>query len=699
MGGFADLTEQDRADLQKRLDEIRTRPHPGRLARKLRKRQGLSVEEVASQVGVDGDEVAFAEKTGCIAWVSERASTAHELGEVDEDRSAELFDRYVALLKPNAEEAAVLRHDVRQDIDWMRDTVKALVPPELWEELANRPTPDPWETDKAPKRKSRARTKRPSLSPLNGVGALPGGTATTGQAATVDGTSAVADSLPQPDEVQDGARSRDESVVTVKVRVVTVVNGREAEAVDLAVLPKAYDRMEAIGLTLAESKQLLKDLQQHVIRRQVEAYVESRALCEDCGRRRGSKGAHQIRFRTLLGKVRLRSPRLRRCRCRTDGVLSFSPLAELLSERTSPELRMMEAKWSALVSYGLATRALQDLLPVDERLDASTVRKHTLKVAKRCEKELDEQEPTLCREHGEQSADETHEREPITVGADGGYLRLWHERGRSFEAVVGKSVPADGPPQCFGAVQKHDPNPQLRLMRVLISQGTRRGDRVRFLSDGEPTMRDLHLRMGPHLDHVLDWFHITKRFTVLKQYIKGVVRIEKDAGKYDRLSPGYDIQKKLDSAKWKLWHGKVDDALDRIDSLSSLAVNFEATYPKYKKLEAAIQELHTYVRRNRNEIPDYGKDFRCGLTISTAFIESLVNSLLDKRFSKSQQMQWTPHGAHLLLQIRVRLANGKLPATFRRWYPGLPPDNDPEPKMAANLDEENAPRLRLALVA
>jgi len=457
--------------------------------------------------------------------------------------------------------------------------------------------------------------------------------------------------------------------------------------------------MGAIGLTLAESKQLLKGLQQHVVRRQVEAYVKSRSVCEDCGGRLRSKGAHQIPFRTLLGKVRLRSPRLRRCQCRTGGALSFSPLVELLPERTSPELRMMEAKWSALVSYGLATRALQDFLPVDERLDASTVRKHTLKAARRCEKELAEQEPKLSREHGEQSTDETHERKSLTVGVDGGYLRLWHARGRSFEAIVGKSVPDDGPSQCFGAVQKHDPNPQLRLMRVLLSQGTRWGDRVRFLSDGEPTMRDLHLRMGPYLDHVLDWFHITKRFTVLKQYIKGVVRIEKEAGKYDRFSPGYDLQKKLDSAKWKLWHGKVDDALDRIESLSLLVANFEETYPKYKKLEAAIEELHTYVRRNRNEITDYGKDFRSGLVISTAFIESLVNSLLDKRFSKSQQMQWTPHGAHLLLQIRVRLANGELPETFRRWYPGLPPDNDPEPQMAANLDEELAPRLRLAVVA
>jgi hypothetical protein len=32
-------------------------------------------------------------------------------------------------------------------------------------------------------------------------------------------------------------------------------------------------------------------------------------------------------------------------------------------------------------------------------------------------------------------------------------------------------------------------------------------------------------------------------------------------------------------------------------------------------------------------------------------------------------MQWTPEGAHLLLQIRACTLNGDLAATFRQWYP------------------------------
>ena len=69
--------------------------------------------------------------------------------------------------------------------------------------------------------------------------------------------------------------------------------------------------------------------------------------------------------------------------------------------------------------------------------------------------------------------------------------------------------------------------------------------------------------------------------------------------------------------------------------------------------------------------PNYARRHREGQAISTAFVESLVNSLLTKRFSKKQSMQWTPEGAHLLLQIRTRILNGELAATFHKWYPAF----------------------------
>jgi hypothetical protein len=43
--------------------------------------------------------------------------------------------------------------------------------------------------------------------------------------------------------------------------------------------------------------------------------------------------------------------------------------------------------------------------------------------------------------------------------------------------------------------------------------------------------------------------------------------------------------------------------------------------------------------------------------LSTGFVESTINQAVSKRMVKKQQMQWTPEGAHLLLQVRTQVLN------------------------------------------
>jgi hypothetical protein len=70
---------------------------------------------------------------------------------------------------------------------------------------------------------------------------------------------------------------------------------------------------------------------------------------------------------------------------------------------------------------------------------------------------------------------------------------------------------------------------------------------------------------------------------------------------------------------------------------------------------------------------NYGERRRQGEAIATGFVESTVNAVVSKRFAKRQQMQWTPAGAHLLLQVRTKVLNGELDDLFREWYPGFRP--------------------------
>jgi hypothetical protein len=91
--------------------------------------------------------------------------------------------------------------------------------------------------------------------------------------------------------------------------------------------------------------------------------------------------------------------------------------------------------------------------------------------------------------------------------------------------------------------------------------------------------------------------------------------------------------------------------------------------PVATSLRKRIRKFLTYLQNNADSTPDYGQRWHAGLCISSAFAESTVNQVIDKRMSKSQQMRWSPQSAHDLLQVRVRVLDGRLRADFQHRYP------------------------------
>ena len=90
-----------------------------------------------------------------------------------------------------------------------------------------------------------------------------------------------------------------------------------------------------------------------------------------------------------------------------------------------------------------------------------------------------------------------------------------------------------------------------------------------------------------------------------------------------------------------------------------------------KRFARTAAEFRTYLANNAHAIPNYAERWRYGERVATSFVESTVNLVVGKRFAKRQQMQWSPQGAHLLLQTRTRTLDGTLRAMFARRYPGL----------------------------
>jgi len=115
-------------------------------------------------------------------------------------------------------------------------------------------------------------------------------------------------------------------------------NGSEPTVREVAGIENQAERLEPLGLTLAEAKQRRTQLQQRLLAQQVAALLATRSRGELCGTPRRTKGQHTRTFRTLVGTVTLPHPRVYHGPCQQSSPTTCRPLTALRTEPTVPEL-------------------------------------------------------------------------------------------------------------------------------------------------------------------------------------------------------------------------------------------------------------------------------------------------------------------------------------------------------------------------
>jgi hypothetical protein len=103
--------------------------------------------------------------------------------------------------------------------------------------------------------------------------------------------------------------------------------------------------MGTLDLSLAESKQLLTDIQQEIVAAQVRVHAMHRPACRACGAACGVKDYRQHAIATLFGQAAVRLPRFRcvGCGATVTGVEWPSHV------RSAPETDRKRAQPSALM--------------------------------------------------------------------------------------------------------------------------------------------------------------------------------------------------------------------------------------------------------------------------------------------------------------------------------------------------------------
>ena len=143
---------------------------------------------------------------------------------------------------------------------------------------------------------------------------------------------------------------------------------------------------------------------------------------------------------------------------------------------------------------------------------------------------------------------------------------------------------------------------------------------ITFLTDGGDTVRDLTEGHSPQTCHILDWFHITMRLTVLTQMTKGVPVEHK----------GEKFEEELERVKWFLWHSNVYKALQVLEWLE-LDVDAQASpeaIATFLRDHWAI-ENRLHWRRDVTLREDHSQVRTAGKPEVLAALNNIVLSLMD----------------------------------------------------------------------
>ena len=408
-----------------------------------------------------------------------------------------------------------------------------------------------------------------------------------------------------------------------------------------------------LGLTLAEGKALLVSAQQFLVRAQCAGIADAHAHCERCEARLTVKGSHPRQLRTLFGRVTVRSPRVRFCTCvgKSSGA-SFSPLVAVVPAGVTSELEYLEVQWAAHLPYAVATKLLSQILPVEDSISVSSVKRRVRAVGKELEQShgaLGAARPALTALEPDCTA---HQPKLTALAVDSAWLKHCappRHQGRHVNLVAGRACFEDGSTKVYAYVHNQVESAAGWLDQFLAGSGVHPSTRVTILTDGAGEFDKAAKGCAQPICHILDWFHIAMKFQAVERSLLGCKQIE--ALERD------DWERQVRHAKWLVWHGKASKGHARLQAMDAQLLEREGY--EWSTLWWNLQKVAGYIRDNPGLV-NYGSRHRKGLPISSSIAESAVNQVVSHRMTKNQQMRWSDEGAHLLAQVRVQEISGEL---------------------------------------
>jgi hypothetical protein len=166
----------------------------------------------------------------------------------------------------------------------------------------------------------------------------------------------------------------------------------KTEATTVAVVERKDRSVADLGLTLAEGRALLAEVQSLLVSEQTAGWMRANWLAIVVARR----------WRTRMPGRSWCEPCLARSTCRVRGCgqcncaakqgqprRSVSPLCKAVHQRVTPELEYLQAKWAAHLPYRQATELLREVLPLDKGISFGSTRRRILAIGRALEAQIE----------------------------------------------------------------------------------------------------------------------------------------------------------------------------------------------------------------------------------------------------------------------------------------------------------------------
>lgn len=409
--------------------------------------------------------------------------------------------------------------------------------------------------------------------------------------------------------------------------------------------------LKELGYLHVDQIKLLHSLQDFKLTYETKLINNEESICPKCGRKMVSSGTRKSNFHAALTDHKVGIQR-KRCTCgysnpdTVDGVYGSSSHPDLLEKQVIQGVEN---------SYRQASRHLNAESKSNRSINNDDrIRRNVSNVAKIIEKENLKDRKAVNKKGAAKK---------LIAVVDGGHLKSKDKDARSFEAMITTVYRLEN----LQRIDKHHnkitqktsvasalSDEQKTIKQLTLNACRKEGLNARVteltcLTDGASNCWSITKFLKSYCKtilNVLDWFHITKRFTIINNCINS----DSDSDFKE------NFKDKLEKVKWFLWHGKASAALTRLEQLQGDIKNVvNGEDEKNKKLLLDLQDLYDYINRNQCYIVNYQKRKSNNLPFTSTLAESSVNTLINTRQKNDKKMQWTREGAHAVLQIRTSI--------------------------------------------